>query len=68
MKWVSVKERYPNKAGAYFVTVRKNGKNMVGILRFRLNKQFPEFYNQFSAEPMDVTAWMYLPKPYKEEI
>ena len=66
MNWVPTTERYPNQAGEYFVTIKKNNRTLMGIVSFRINKKNPEFYNQITQEIYNVIAWQKLPRPYKE--
>lgn len=67
MNWIPTSERYPNHAGEYFVTLKKNNQTLRGIVAFRINKKQPEFYNRITQETYNVIAWQKLPRPYKEK-
>lgn len=62
-KWISVKERYPEKEGFYLVSA-DHGNYHPWIAEMRIFKGIKGFYN--GAVMPCVGAWMPLPKPYKE--
>ncbi len=62
MEWISVKDRLPEKDRLYIVAHKlRRGRKMVLIRRF--SNEYP------STFPMsgEVTHWMPLPEPPKEE-
>ena len=63
-KWVSVKERLPDKTGEYIVTYHYswNEKRHVGLDSFRGKTCWAKKENKI------VEAWMNKPEPYEESI
>ena len=69
-EWIPVKERLPDKNGRYLVT----NYNLVCLRRFSVARNefgyfdnTDESYESRWVSVPQVTAWMPLPEPYKEE-
>lgn len=63
-KWISVKERYPEKEGFYLVSA-ESGNYHPWIAEMRIFHGLKGFCN--GANMPVVGAWMPLPKPYVKE-
>ena len=65
-RWIPVSERLPEESGDYLITFALDigAKNPV---REVCKDYFCEFSEEWLYYGEDVTAWMPLPKPYKEE-
>lgn len=66
-KWIPCTERLPSEKGQYLVTFPLcNGEPWVYVLSFCKGKFYETDDEWGDVEYDDVTAWMPLPKPYKE--
>ena len=61
--WIPVKERLPEKSGAYLVTwqATKDSDPICSINLFNVN------LGGFGYRSQGITAWMELPQPYESE-
>ena len=60
-KWISVKDRLPDKRGAYLVSIHTtNHPDVVLISHFNPNNK------RFTLANPEIIAWQKLPEPYKE--
>ena len=75
--WVSVKDRLPEKAGKYLVTITEGGSVHTTVRRFNPKPKHPEqteplftrhlpYRSGWERATCGVTAWAELPEPYKE--
>lgn len=58
-KWIPVSERLPEEAGMYLCSYDDDD---VGTSYFNISM------NEFNMLHEQVSAWMYIPEPYKQEV
>lgn len=65
--WIPASERLPEKHKDVIATVKYNG--FLGMYGTWLKTAFIGDYGEWNGECIggEVIAWMYLPKPYKED-
>ena len=68
IKWISVKERFPEDPGTYLVTYKSMCKKYVSTLNFSEDElNYDHNYVERIFRGYDVIAWAYMPEPYKED-
>ena len=77
VKWYSVQEKLPEKAGKYLVTIIEGGIPHTTVRRFNPKPKHPRqnnpiftkhlpLYSGWERRTVGVIAWAELPTPYKE--
>lgn len=75
--WHSVKDKFPEKAGKYLVTIEAGGTRHTTVRRFNPKPKHPQqnepiftkhlpLYSGWERRTCGVIAWAELPKPYTE--
>ena len=77
IKWISVKDKLPEKAGKYLVTIEAGGTRHITVRRFNPKPKHPQqnepiftkhlpLYSGWERRTVGVIAWAELPKPYED--
>lgn len=77
IKWISVKDKLPEKAGKYLVTMEAGWTRHTTVRRFNPKPKHPQqnepiftkhlpLYSGWERRTVGVIAWAELPKPYEE--
>ena len=77
IKWTCVKDKLPEKAGKYLVTMEAGGTIHTTVRRFNPKPKHPQqnepiftkhlpLYSGWERRTVGVIAWAELPKPYED--
>ena len=79
MKWISAKDRLPDKEGKYLIAYKIPNNYLINVANFAFNLKKVDYYDfkeeklgfykydgEYGHYELDVDYWMPLPEPPKE--